>query len=161
MFTASMERSWPLDYAGPLLVVESAAAYDPHTDRVFVLADGGPRAAPPVFVNGTATPDTTELVVVTTYRLRIVTISTDESFVTTLRAPEGPATWRLLARDGHEVPSARAVVVPARYVGEPGHTRDVEFIPSVAGDYTLTSVRTIGGQTTGPSTIVPIRVRER
>jgi manganese oxidase len=146
---------------GPLLVLEPGAPYDPRTDRVFVLADGGPGAGAPVFINGTVTPDTAEMVAGTTYRLRIVTISTDESFVTTLRGPAGggPVTWRLLARDGHDVPSARAVEGPARYVGGPGHTRDVAFTPGVAGDYALTTVHTVGGQTTGPVTTVPIRVR--
>jgi FtsP/CotA-like multicopper oxidase with cupredoxin domain len=42
----------------PLLVLEPGAPYDPRTDRTFVLADGGPVGGRPIFVNGSATPDT-------------------------------------------------------------------------------------------------------
>ncbi|MEP6495591.1 MAG: multicopper oxidase domain-containing protein [bacterium] len=144
----------------PLLVLEPGATFDSTTDRVFTLADGGPGTDVPVFVNGTVTPDTMEMVVGATYRLRIITISANDSFVSTMRGPGGLATWRVVARDGYPLPSADAAVVsPARYVAGPGHTREHAFTPTAAGDYAFSVVRTIGGQTLGPSTTVAIRVR--
>ena len=92
----------------PLLVLEPGQTFDPETDRVFVIATGGPGAgraedAPP-FINGTTAPDTLALAVGTTYRLRVIDISANEAHVVSLRGPSGPATWRAIARDGRDLP---------------------------------------------------------
>jgi len=145
----------------PLIVLEPGATFDARTDRVFMLADGGPGEGRPVFVNGTSTPDSMQMVVGTTYRLRFITISSDDAHVSTMSGPGGRVSWRSLATDGYDAPSARSIVGPARYVAGPGRTRDFAFTPATPGDYALEVVRfvnTDGGVTTGPTTTVPIRV---
>jgi len=147
----------------PLIVLEPGATFDARTDRVFILANGGPGEGRPIFVNGTSTPDSTEMVVGTTYRLRFITISSDDAYVSTMSGPGGPVSWKPLASDGYDAPSARSVLGPARYVAGPGRTRDFAFTPAAPGDYALASVRFVntdgGGVTKGPTTTVPIRVR--
>jgi len=145
----------------PLLVLEPDSSFNAEIDRVFTMADGGPGTETPPFVNGTAKPDTLEMIAGTTYRLRIITITNDDSFVTTLRGPGTPLTWRVLARDGATLADGPTNPTPARYVGGPGHTRDLAFTPGVAGNYALQVVRTRLGATLGPTTSVPIRVRAR
>ena len=145
----------------PLIVLQPGATFDARTDRVFMLADGGPGEGRPVFVNGTSTPDSMQMVVGTTYRLRFITISSDDAHVSTMSGPGGRVSWRSLATDGYDAPSARSIVGPARYVAGPGRTRDFAFTPATPGDYALEVVRfvnTDGGVTTGPTTTVPIRV---
>jgi FtsP/CotA-like multicopper oxidase with cupredoxin domain len=147
----------------PLLVLEPGASFDPRTDRVFVLADGGPGDAPPVFVNGTATPDTLELVAGTTYRLRLCYITANDVIMTTLRGPGGPVPARLIAFDGHDLPSGVLVSRPLRQPTGPGHTLDFAFTPGALGDYALVFDRLAKGAgpgvTVGQATTVPIRVR--
>ena len=147
----------------PLIVLEPGMTFDARTDRIFVLALGGPGEGGPVFVNGTTTPDSIPMVVGTTYRLRLIIISANETFMSTMSGPGGPVSWRLLATDGYEAPSsAQSAARPARYVAGPGKTRDVAFTPETAGDYALVVGRFLninGGVTTGATTTVPIRVR--
>jgi FtsP/CotA-like multicopper oxidase with cupredoxin domain len=146
----------------PLVVVEPGAPFDARTERLFVLADGGPGEGKPIFINGTATPDTMALVAGTTYRLRAIFIGADDIFFTTLRGPGGPVLTQLIALDGHDLPAGPPVMAPARFPTGPGHTRDMLFTPREPGDYVFDVVRRVnigGGVTTGPTTTMPIRVR--
>ena len=146
----------------PLIVVEPGATFDTRTERVVVFADGGPRDGDPIFMNGTATPDTMVLVTGTTYRIRTIYIGADDIYFTTLRGPGGPVTVQLLALDGYDLPAGPPVMTPMRLPTGPGHTRDMLFTPSEPGAYAIDVVRRLntgGGITTGPTTIMPIRVR--
>ena len=147
----------------PLLVLEPGQTFDPETDRVILIATAGPGAgraedAPP-FINGTTAPDTLAMTVGTTYRLRVIDISANEAHVVSLRGPAGPATWRPLARDGRDLPREQATSQPAREVTASGVTRDFQFTPAAAGDYTLSVATFLAGKLTGHLTTVPIRVR--
>ena len=147
----------------PLLVLEPGQPFNPLTDRVFVIATGGPGAGraedAPAFINGTAAPDTLALVIGTTYRLRLIDIAANEAHTITLRGPAGPATWRALARDGWDLPSDQATVEPAQVNTASGVTRDFEFIPTAAGDYALVVATIVANKLTGHLATVPIRVR--
>lgn len=147
----------------PLLVLEPGQPFNPLTDRVFVIATGGPGAGKgedaPAFINGTAAPDMLVLVVGTTYRLRLIDISANEAHTITLRGPAGPATWRALARDGLDLPSDQATVEPAQVNTASGVTRDFEFSPTAAGDYALVVATIVANKPTGHLATVPIRVR--
>ena len=147
----------------PLLVLEPGEPFDERTERVFTIAtavvtSGRGEDAPP-FVNGSASPDTMMLVSGTTYRFRILDISSNEAHVVSLTGPAGLETWRAIARDGRTLAANLAVSVPAREVTAAGVTRDFGFTPTVAGDYTLTVATLLETRLTGKRTIVPIRVR--
>jgi manganese oxidase len=148
---------------GALLVLDPATPFDPQADRVFVLADGGPGPMKPIFINGTATPDTIEMRVGTEYRLRFISIGANDVFLMTLTGPEGVATVRQVALDGHDFTAAAAVPRPMRQPAGPGHTMDFLFTPTVPGDYSLSAVRgglgSESGTAIGPVTTVPLRVR--
>jgi FtsP/CotA-like multicopper oxidase with cupredoxin domain len=147
----------------PLLVLEPGTTFDPETDRVFVIATGGPGAGraedEPPFVNGTAAPDTLRLTVGTTYRLRLIDISSNEAHTVSLRGANGLATWRTLARDGRDLPREQATSQPARENTASGVTRDFEFTPAATGDYALSVATIVASKLTGHVTTVPIRVR--
>jgi hypothetical protein len=120
-----------------------------------------------VFVNGTATPDTLQLVAGTTYRLRTLYITTNDVIRTSLRGPAGLEPARMVGFDGNELPRvALPPGVPPRPLqanNGPGHTVDYAFTPGAPGDYALVFDRlakgTGPGVTVGTPTIVPIRVR--
>jgi FtsP/CotA-like multicopper oxidase with cupredoxin domain len=147
----------------PLVVLEPGATFDARLERIIVLADGGPGEGNPIFINGTATPDTMKLVAGATYRIRTIYISADDIYFTTLRGPSGPVAIQFAAVDGHDLPAGPPVMTPARFPTGPGHTRDILFTPSVPGDYALDVVRRLnvasGSITTGPTTTLPIQVR--
>ena len=144
-----------------LLVLEPGKAFDAQTEHVFVIATDGPGEAARTIVNGMASPDTLAMVAGTSYRLRVINISANDAHSITLRGPAGLATWRLLARDGRDLPSDQATVQAARENTAAGVTRDFEFTPDTPGDYVIAVATIAGGRPTGEVTTVPIRVRPR
>jgi hypothetical protein len=147
---------------GALIVVDSGRTLDPPSDLLFVLADGGPGTTKPIFINGTATPDTIEMRVGSTYRLRSMFIQSDDHFMTTLSGPAGIVSTRWIAFDGHDQPADARPTRPLSYATGPGHTRDEVFSPTAPGDYILSAQRLVTGavaMTIGPVTRVPMRVR--
>ena len=145
----------------PLIVLEPGTSFDNRHDRVFVIAGAGPSAEHAVAVNGSVTPDTVQLVVGDTYRLRLIDISANDVHLTTLRGPDGLVPWRLVAGDGWNVSDAERMPRPARTVTSAGITQDYEFTPSAPGDYALVVAQavTAGATPTGKVTTVPLRVR--
>ena len=137
----------------PLVVVDSATPFDPRTQLLFAFANGGPGEDRPIFINGSASPDTLELVTGTEYRFRMIYISTDDVFVTTIRGPSGLPLARSFGLDAWETPNV--ALRPVQYPTGPGHTRDVGITFDAPGDYSLAAQRTTGGATT----VMPIRVR--
>ncbi|HTE47337.1 MAG TPA: multicopper oxidase domain-containing protein [Gemmatimonadaceae bacterium] len=125
----------------PLVVVEPGATFDPRTERIFVFADGGPGEGKPIFVNGSASPDTMELIAGTTYRMRMIFIAANDIYFATLRGPTGPVMAQLIAGDGHDVPAGPPIMLPMRSPTGPGHTRDVLFTPTAPGNYAFDVVR--------------------
>jgi manganese oxidase len=139
----------------PLIVVDSATPFDPKTERLFAFADGGPGLDNPIFINGSATPDTLELVAGTPYRFRMIYISSDDVYMTTLRGPAGLPLARSFGADAYEIPNLP--LRPVQYLTGPGHTRDVAVTFDAPGEYSLSAQRVTGGATTA----VPIRVKAR
>ncbi len=142
----------------PLIVLEPGVPFDPRTERVLVLATGGPGVAPPTVVNGKVSPDTVQLIAGESYRLRVIDIASNEAHALALRGPSGDAMWRPLARDGRDLPPDRQVLQLARVNTAAGVTMDVEVTPTVPGDYALDVSRIVLGKLAG-RTVVPIRVR--
>ena len=143
----------------PLLVIEPGRPFEPQSDRVFVIATGGPRADAPAVINGRAVADTVTMTVGTTYRLRVIDISSNEAHAVSMRGPGGLATWRVLARDGRDLPSSWSVIQAARENTAAGVTRDFEFTPSAPGNFTLSATVILVGEPTNNVATVPIRVR--
>lgn len=109
----------------PLVVTDSTTPFDPRTEPIFAFADGGPGmgAEGPIFINGSASPDTLELVTGTRYRIRMMYIMSNDVVMTTLRGPSGLPLARSFGLDASENPEA--VLRPVQYPTGPGHTRDV------------------------------------
>jgi FtsP/CotA-like multicopper oxidase with cupredoxin domain len=152
---------------GPLVVLEPGRTFDPLADLLFVLSEPGPGSrlgdekAP--FVNGSASPSPVEMVAGRTYRLRFIGIPANDAYWTRLVSASGLQQWRLIARDGADVPADLAEAQPARFLAWAGITRDFEFTPTGPGELTLelNVANIIAGRLSGRITKVPIRVRER
>ncbi|NIP83950.1 MAG: multicopper oxidase domain-containing protein [Gemmatimonadetes bacterium] len=126
---------------GPFLVLEPGAAWDPETDRVFLLGSLGHGQDPPPAVNGRHDPPPVDLRAGHSYRLRFMHISPDDDKDVRLLDEGEPVTWRAVAKDGADLPPALVREVPAELRIDVGETYDFLWTPE-PGDYTLRVVTT-------------------
>jgi FtsP/CotA-like multicopper oxidase with cupredoxin domain len=114
---------------GPLIVLEPGQKYDPERDKTFVIGTG--RYAPfgaMLLVNGTPEPDPMELQTGSTYRLRLINITNNESDLRVrLDSKDVPAQWTVIAKDGADLPMAQRKAGPAEIGVTVGTTYDVEY----------------------------------
>ena len=130
----------PAGLVGPIIVLGAGDRYDPVTDLVAVFS------SPPdslderrsVLINGRLDPVPLQVKVGTTYRLRLINITTARpGMFVELRRDSSLISWRPLARDGAELSEDRKVVRRAEQQLTIGQTRDFEFTPREAGDLRL------------------------
>lgn len=151
---------------GPFLVLEPGEAWDPVTDRVFLLGSLGYGQDPPPAVNGRRAPAPVELRAGRDYRLRFMHISPDDDKQVRLLEGEEPVSWRAVAKDGADLPPALVQDVPADLSIDVGETYDFVWTPE-PGDYTLRVITTFDRGTAAfpreaPSPVTQeIRVRVR
>lgn len=121
---------------GAIVVLEPGASFDPRTDHLFVVGQDGEDEDHYV-VNGEATPPPLVLDAGVEHRLRFVFILPGGGPRVRLLADTTLMQWRLLARDGAELPVARQAMQPARVQVLAGHTWDYGFRPEDPGEYRL------------------------
>lgn len=143
---------------GALIVLEPGTKYDPASDLTLIIATAGPGEGRPSYINGSATPDTLQLMAGKTYRLRLIDINANDSHRTTLSGPTGPVPSRLIAKDGRDMPPG-AVAQAAPIPSASGVTRDYEFSLPAAGIYAISVARRASGMPTGHVTTLPIQAR--
>lgn len=128
---------------GAIVVKEPGEALDPTTDRVMLFSDDGPTTNiirgpfPAARLNGHKGPFTMDMESGRTQRLRLINIRTDYTMQVTLFDGSAPTTWRLVAKDGADLPESQATNRASRLVLAPGEIYDVEFTPHAPGDLRL------------------------
>jgi FtsP/CotA-like multicopper oxidase with cupredoxin domain len=123
--------------AGPILVLEPGATFDPETDRVFLIwgaTDGDYR----VTINSRTDPAPQELRAGATYRLRVVVITSGGGNDVALTRGGAPERWRAESKDGADLPPALRVESAAILRANTGETFDFSWTPQEAGDVELT-----------------------
>jgi FtsP/CotA-like multicopper oxidase with cupredoxin domain len=113
---------------GGIVVLEPGKRLDPRRDHLYVLGWDGEK--PRLVVNGDSVSTPLTLQAGVPHRLRFVNIGAGGRFRYSLYRDTTVAEWRLLARDGADLPAALAVRQPAHERIDVGETRDVEFLPS-------------------------------
>jgi FtsP/CotA-like multicopper oxidase with cupredoxin domain len=127
--------------SGALLVVDDPKAYDASHDIVVLITTPRTRTETPdvVYINGSKSPDGLELRAGETYRVRIINIHTFRpSMIARIVGDADTLTWRAVAKDGMDLPAARAIVKPAVQQMGNGETFDFEFVPPNARELRLT-----------------------
>jgi FtsP/CotA-like multicopper oxidase with cupredoxin domain len=152
-------RQEPAGLAGPLIVLEPGARYDPATDLTVLISS--PRDAAQetraVLLNGSLAAAPLELRNGVAHRLRLINITIGRPGLRMeLRSDSVVGAWRVIAKDGAELAAGRQVTTPARQPISIGETVDVEVTPPRPGQMRL-EVRTARGKLLG---VVPVRVRE-
>jgi len=114
---------------GPLIVLEPGQTYDPERDRTFVFSTG--RYTPfdlMLLVNGTPQPDPLVLHTGTRYRLRLINITrNDMDLRVRLTRKDVPVQWKVVAKDGADLPPAQQKFSAAEMIVPVGSTCDVEY----------------------------------
>jgi FtsP/CotA-like multicopper oxidase with cupredoxin domain len=150
---------------GSIIVVDPAKAYDPETDRVLLVSDDGPTTNivrgpfAHALLNGRANPAPLDLRAGVTYRFRLINIRTDYFATIAFLDGDAPLEWRVVAKDGLDLPPAQATVRPSKITFAAGEIYDVEFTPRAAGEITLQFGAPQGGPIPGQVTNVRVRVR--
>lgn len=114
---------------GPLIVLEPGQKYDPEQDRTFVFSAG--LYAPfgyLLLINGRPWPHPVTLHVGTRYRLRLINI-TDNLVDMRVRliSDDAPVQWKVIAKDGADLPPAQLKTSTADMWFTVGETYDVEY----------------------------------
>jgi FtsP/CotA-like multicopper oxidase with cupredoxin domain len=150
---------------GPIIVTEPGRRLDPETDRVLLFSDAGPTTNvvrgpfPPALLNGSAQPAPLDLRAGTTYRFRLINIRTDYTVALALLDHGKPARWRVVAKDGADLPATQTTMRPAQLTFAPGEIYDVEYTPRAAGRFALRFGPGPSRFPGPPPTIVAVRVR--
>ena len=133
-------RQQPMGLVGAIIVLAPGQRYDPATDLLAVFSTPPDRAteARAVFINGALKPPSVALKVGTTYRLRMINITTARpGLAVSLFRDSSVATWRVVARDGAELDEPRRLTGPADTGLSIGQTVDVEITPRAPGTLRL------------------------
>jgi FtsP/CotA-like multicopper oxidase with cupredoxin domain len=132
---------------GPLVVLAPGERWDGERDRIFLMGWGGPGAAAPPFMNGSASPPPVRLRAGQSYRLRFINITPSNNQRIRLLADSTTATtWRLFAKDGAQVTPAQAVETSADLILGAGETYDYTLERSQPVRYTLEIATFIRGR---------------
>ena len=144
---------------GALLVLPAHATPNP-TDRLVILSDSAApdmHDTPPSLINGSTVPAPIELCSGVTHRIRFVGISAVSGRRLRLLDDTTLVQWKLLAKDGQELPSVQQISKSAAVRFGGGETMDVAFTPPHPGSYAL-EVSSLYGTTR--VTRVPVIAKE-
>jgi FtsP/CotA-like multicopper oxidase with cupredoxin domain len=150
---------------GSIVVLDRGKHYDGETDRVLVLSDDGPTQNlirgpfPRALLNGQAQPNPMQLRSGVTYRLRLINIRTDYAATVSIFDDGEPAQWRVIAKDGADLPASQATMRAATLTFAAGEIYDVEFTPTMPGSLTLQFGAPKQGPIPGQATDVQVVVR--
>jgi FtsP/CotA-like multicopper oxidase with cupredoxin domain len=120
---------------GGIVVLEPGRRFDPRRDHIYV-AGWDSEQNPHLLVNGDSLPAPLDLSAGVSHRFRFVNIGAAERFPFSIYRDTSLVTWKMLARDGAELPPAQALTVPSVDWLDVGETRDVEIVP-LPGMYRL------------------------
>ncbi len=120
---------------GPLIVLEPGQKYDPERDRTFVFSMGKYAPFGYLFlINGRPEPHPLELHTGTRYRFRLINITDNASDLRMRLTNKGvPAQWKVIAKDGADLPPAQLKSSVADMGITVGETYDVEYQAEAPG----------------------------
>jgi FtsP/CotA-like multicopper oxidase with cupredoxin domain len=150
---------------GSIVVVEPGTQYDAEADRVMLFSDDGPTRNfirgpfPRALLNGKAEPEAIELRAGATYRFRLINIRTDYPASIAIMSNGQPLQWRLVAKDGADLPPSQVRVVPSQLTFAAGEIYDVEFTARAGSDLYLQFGAPPQGPIPGQETKVAVKVK--
>ena len=124
---------------GALLVLPPHSQRDAN-ERLIILADSSApdmHDTPPSLINGSSVPLPIELCARSQHRIRLIGISAVSGRRLRLLDDTTLVQWKLLAKDGQELPVNQQITTAAATRVIAGETRDVAFTPAHPGTFVL------------------------
>jgi len=124
---------------GPLIVVPSGQEFDPTSDKIFLFSLGvfEPFGSM-LLINGRPQPLALQLAVGTKCRFRLINIAPDNARMrASLRRAGTPVQWRIIAKDGADLPPSAATMQTAELGITVGETYDFEYEASAPQELAL------------------------
>jgi FtsP/CotA-like multicopper oxidase with cupredoxin domain len=121
---------------GGIVVLEPGRRFDPRRDHVHVAGWDSDVEPVHLLVNGDSLPQPLALSAGVPHRFRFVNIGAAGRFPFSIYRDSSLVQWRLLARDGADLPPAQVLGGPSVEWLDVGETRDVEFV-ALPGVYRL------------------------
>jgi FtsP/CotA-like multicopper oxidase with cupredoxin domain len=124
---------------GPLVVLEPGQQFDASTDHVFLASWDGPEDPPHLLINGDSLPRTETLKAGVAHRLRLINIGPAGNVRFSIYRGQDtvPQAWRLVAKDGADVPASKRGPRTALQSVSVGETWDFLFEPPAPGEYRM------------------------
>ncbi len=124
---------------GPLLVLPPGEKLDPARDMTFLFSMGTFEPfGGMLLVNGHPQPDPLRLSAGRKYRFRLINIAPNNvAMRVSLRQAGVPVQWRIIAKDGADLPPAAVAATPAEMGITVGETYDVEYEASSPQELSL------------------------
>jgi len=126
-------------FYGPLIVLDPGQKYDPEHDKTFVFGLG--RYSPlgtMLLINGTPEPYPAKLQAGVPYRLRLINITDNISNLRVrLAGNDAPLQWKVIAKDGADLPPAQSKFSVADMTITVGETYDIEYQADHPGEVDL------------------------
>ena len=129
---------------GALIVKEPGVERDPSRDRLLLISDGGPVINffdipnyPPALLNGELTPTPIELAAGVPTKFRLINIRTENTMDVLMLDGGAPAQWRIVAKDGMDVPPHQSGPRTAMLRIAPGEIYDLEVTPAAGSSLAL------------------------
>jgi FtsP/CotA-like multicopper oxidase with cupredoxin domain len=128
-------------------------------ERTLLFSDDGPiisliKTSPPVLLNGKLHPDTIDVRAGATTRLRLINIRTEALTDMALEQNGAPVSWRVVAKDGADLPPHQIRERAATMTSGPGEIYDVEIAPKQPGIMTLKYIAQPGDTTTTQRAVI-------
>lgn len=146
---------------GAIIVRDSGATAHPD-ERTLVFGDDGPivnltKLSPPVLLNGKVKPDTIDVAAGRTTRLRLINIRTENTLELALDQDGALVQWKIVAKDGADLPAHQIRLQPATFVSGAGEIYDAEIAPAKPGIMILRFLAQEGDSTTTQRAIIRVR----
>jgi FtsP/CotA-like multicopper oxidase with cupredoxin domain len=124
---------------GALIVLPPGQKFDPATDKTFVFGRGVFEPfGPMVLINGRPQAPALQLATRTRYRFRLINIQPSQGRTrASLRRGGAPVRWRIIAKDGVDLPPAAATMQTAELGITVGETYDFEYEATTAENLAL------------------------
>jgi len=95
-----------------------------------------------LLINGNPQPSALQLKTNTKYRFRLINIAPDNARMRAALLRSGiPVEWRIIAKDGADLPPEASTMTKAELGITVGETYDFEFEPSGPGEFRLEALR--------------------
>jgi len=160
---------------GALIVLNPDETYNPETDKILLISQGGQGLYMPtalnknadvfgknkILLNGTDAPDTLYLEKGRRYRLRIINIGAQNfGNQISIKQNDQLVSWTFIAKDGISLKKDQRQVKPSSQWVAIGETYDFEFNPVSRGDYQIELHRVGRAITSKPEVTQLIKLKE-